>query len=384
MSGSTVAPAVTGGPAAGGAGPGEVIDLASGNPDPRLLPPLRPALDTAEAGWAQVDNVQSVLPGLGEVARARFARGGIGTPDVAAFTGALDAMERVLLTHVAPGDRVAVEDPGYPPVLYLVAALQLKAVPVPVDSAGLRPDRLDAIVAGVRALIVTPRAQNPTGAFTTPARASALRDILRAHPDVLVIEDDHASDVAGPGLTSLAAGGGQARWAVIQSVSKSLGADLRLALMAADQATMVMARGRQRRGPGWVSGLLQQVVLHQWTSPTAAAALEAARAEYAQRRAALVSALAERGVNSTGQSGLNVWVPVADEESVLAHVRDAGFALAAGRRFRRAAPPAVRVTIASLPAGRAAAVAAAITTALAAQPGRGGRETQDRKEGSRR
>ncbi len=322
-----------------------------------------------------------MLPELGEVTRARFAGAGISAPETAVFTGALDAMERVLLTHVTPGDRVAVEDPGYPPVLYLVAALGLEAVPVPVDSAGLRADRLEAIVAGVRALVITPRAQNPTGTFTTPARAAALREVLRAHRDVLVIEDDHASDVAGPGLTALAASGELARWAVIQSVSKSLGADLRLALMAADQVTMVMARGRQRRGPGWVSGILQQVVLHQWTAPAATAALRAARAEYTQRRGALVRALAERGIDSTGQSGLNVWVPVADEEFVTARVRDAGFALAAGRRFRRAAPPAVRVTIASLPVGKATAVADAIAAAVAAQPGLGGREGQDGREG---
>ncbi len=52
MSSNTEAPLVVGGPATGGTKTGEVTDLASGNPDPGLLPPLRPALDVAEAGWA--------------------------------------------------------------------------------------------------------------------------------------------------------------------------------------------------------------------------------------------------------------------------------------------------------------------------------------------
>jgi DNA-binding transcriptional MocR family regulator len=343
-------------------------DLAGGNPDPALLPPLRPALDVVDTGRPAVDNVASVLPGLVDYAGERFARDGVPVRDIAVCSGALDAMERVLNAHLAPGARVAVEDPGYPPVFFLLASLGLKAVPVAVDEQGPSLDGLAEAARSADALVVTPRAQNPTGAATTPERGAAARAILREHPQLLVIEDDHASDIAGPESAVTLVDDDRARWAVIRSASKSLGADLRVAVAATDPSTMAMLRGRQRRGPGWVSGLLQQIVLRQWTDPESVAQLRAARAAYAERRGALVAALAERGVAATGRSGLNVWVPVADEDAVVASARAAGFAIAPGRRYRRSSPPAVRVTISTLRPDEAPAVAEAIAAAARRTP----------------
>jgi DNA-binding transcriptional MocR family regulator len=129
-----------------------------------------------------------------------------------------------------------------------------------------------------------------------------------------------------------------------------------------------MVRGRQRRGPGWVSGLIQQIVLHQWTNPGALDALRAAKAAYAQRRAALIEALARRGIEATGLSGLNIWVPVSDEDFTAARLMDAGYRLSAGRKFRHVAPPGVRITISMLPPEDAGALAEVLADAVADIP----------------
>lgn len=354
---------------AAGADAGEPLrDLGSGYPDPALLPPLRPALDAIDLSRQLVDNVGSVVPAFEDAVRARYAGDGVPVGDVAVFSGALDAIERLLTAHTAPGAAVLVEDPGYPPVHFLVAALGLKPVPVPVDGQGMVPEAVAGLAAGARALITSPRAQNPTGAVTTPGRAERLRAVLAAHPGLLTIEDDHAGDIAGPAYATLA-GEGRARWAVVRSASKSLGADLRLAVLAADRQSMALVRGRQRRGPGWTSGLLQQAVLYQWTDPSALAALERAKAAYAERRAALLAALSAHGIEGTGESGLNVWIPVpdeADEAAVVDRLREGGYRISAGRRYRRQSAPAVRVTVSTLLPEQAPGLAGLIAAAVGA------------------
>src|SRR5215475_1889130 len=230
-------------------------DLASGNPDPALLPPLGPVL-TRISPAHKLYGGPAILPQLAEIARAGFAADGI-TGEIAVVAGALDGIERILQAELRPGDRVGVEDPSWPRIGDLVRAIGLRTEPIAVDEAGLVPDRLAAALrAGARAIIATPRGQNPTGAAVDAQRAAHIQHVLSGHPQVLVIEDDYIADVAGAPYAALH--GRSERWAVIRSVSKALGPDLRLATLAADSLTTSRVAGRQLLGAGWVSHLLQQ------------------------------------------------------------------------------------------------------------------------------
>src|SRR5262245_34908714 len=232
-------------------------DLASGNPDPALLPPLGPALRRIEAAHHLYGEPHPVPELLRLVAR-EFAADGIPAGAPLAVSGALDGLERVLEAWLRPGDRIAVEDPGFTSVLDLCAARGLAPVPVEVDDEGPLPASLaEALAAGAEAFVLTPRAQNPTGAALTPAREKALRAVLRAHPDALVIEDDHAGGVAGAPARTLC-DPRRERWAVLRSLSKALGPDLRLAFLCADAATLARVEGGQRVAFRWVSMLLQR------------------------------------------------------------------------------------------------------------------------------
>jgi DNA-binding transcriptional MocR family regulator len=269
-------------------------------------------------------------------------------------------VERVLTAWLRPGDAVAVEDPGFANVLDLLAALGLRALPVVLDADGMVPaDLRRALEEGARAVVVTPRAQNPTGAALDEARARALAVVLDRHADVGVVEDDHAGPVAGsPVHTTVSAR--RHRWAVVRSVSKWLGPDLRLAVLAADPTTLSRVRDRQALGPGWVSHVMQGLVASVWADREVARTVRRAERAYATRRRTLVGALARHGVAAQGRTGLNVWVPVASEHAALLSASAAGFAVAAGERFRLQSGPAVRVTVAALDPARAPAVAAAL------------------------
>jgi DNA-binding transcriptional MocR family regulator len=349
--------------------PAGTRDLITGGPDPDLLPllPARPAMRSARM-YAEAP----VSPRLRRLAADQLTADGIDAANLTVTGGALDGIERVLATWLTPSDRVIVEDPGHAVTFDLLAAMGYAVVPVPVDDLGIRPGELAAALArGAGALIVTPRAQAATGAAWDAGRAAAIAEALRPYPAVGVIEDDHAGPVAGvPAFSACAdvAGlkgvAGRDRWVTLRSVSKSLGPDLRLAVLAGDEATITRVAGRQALGTGWVSYQLQEMVADLWADPSVARALRAAAGVYAGRREALRSALARHGITVSGRSGFTGWVPVSDEDGVASSLAAAGWAVAPGQRFRVAAPPGVRISFARLEQADAASFAAEFAGAL--------------------
>ncbi|MFI5965801.1 aminotransferase class I/II-fold pyridoxal phosphate-dependent enzyme [Streptomyces asoensis] len=351
--------------------PQGVRDAAAGNPDTALLPPLAPAFAWAAAQGDREPVLYGhapVEPELARAARAELDADGVPGGPVAVASGSLDAIERVLAAHVRPGDTVAVEDPGWGSLLDLVPALGLRTAAVGVDDDGPLPEQVRrALEAGARALIVTDRAQNPTGAAVSAARARALRDVLREYPSTLLVEDDHGHGIVDLPLHPLA--GVTRHWAFVRSVAKAYGPDLRFAVLTGDDVTLDRVRGRQRLGPGWVSRITQRAVVRLWADGAVDAA-EVAGA-YGRRRDALIAALAARGVEAHGRSGMNVWIPVTDETGAVARLLQAGWAVAPGARFRIEAPPGIRITVSTLDPQEIGDLADTVASAIRVEDVRG-------------
>ncbi|MET8857573.1 aminotransferase class I/II-fold pyridoxal phosphate-dependent enzyme [Streptomyces sp. NPDC004579] len=342
--------------------PDGLRDLAGGHPDPALLPRLVPPSQLSPGARSHRGSPR--LARLEEAVRDWLEPDGVPAEHVTFAHGALDLIGRLLSVELRPGDAVAMEDPGYHHLLDLVTALGLRTVPVAVDDEGVRPDALrTALRAGVRAVVCSPRAQNPWGGSLSAERRNALVAVLQEAPDVLVVENDHASSVAGAPLRTLTAGGLN-RWVHVRTVSKFLGTDLRWAAAACDPTTLARHDGRLLLTSGWVSHLLQETVLRLMTDEATRALVARAQETYALRRNALLRELTGRGVRAHGVSGLNVWVPVRDESAVVNGLRSYGWWVAAGARFRTSAAPGVRISVAELVPADAVRLASDFTAVL--------------------
>ncbi|WP_407318356.1 aminotransferase class I/II-fold pyridoxal phosphate-dependent enzyme [Isoptericola halotolerans] len=365
--------------AQGGRGAGDArdaprVDLSSGTPDPQLLPRLGPALGRA-AQHAPAAETASYLesPVVPELERLMRDSWPFTPQRVTVVDGALDAIGRTLEQVAGFGDRVAVEDPGFPPTFDLLDQLGLDKVPLALDEHGVRPRSLAAALGqGVRAVVLQPRAQNPTGRSLTSTRARELASLLRRlGPGVVVIEDDHSGLISSARDVSLGAYLPD-RVVHVRSYSKSHGPDLRIAAVGGPATVLDPLVARRMLGPGWTSRLLQRVLVDLLTDSTAVAAVEHARRLYFARQRGFVAALAQHGVEARAGDGVNLWLPVADEAVARVRLEAAGIRVAPGSPFqaRRDGPEAghggpahVRITVGMLrddPAPVARAVALAL------------------------
>ena len=170
-------------------------DLRSGTPDLSLFP-VRPwqravqaVLHKAPAGYGDHAGLPELRRALAQ--HAEKSRGVIGHPDQFVVTGgAQHAIDLTLRLLTKPGDRVAIEEPGYPPVRDLITALGRRPLPVPVDANGIRTD---LIPSGITALYTTPSHQSPTGTTLTLARRRELL-ALADRQRFVIIEDDYDSE----------------------------------------------------------------------------------------------------------------------------------------------------------------------------------------------
>jgi DNA-binding transcriptional MocR family regulator len=140
--------------------------------------------------------------------------------------------------------------------------------------------------------------------------------------------------------------------------------------MAGDATTVARVEGRRLLAAGWVSHILQRLVTRLWTDPAEADRTAEVAAIYTLRREALHEALAARGIESHGRSGLNVWIPVAHEDATVGALQERGWGVLAGDRFRIASPRGIRVTTSRLEPDSAVRFAADLEAALTPQPSR--------------
>ncbi|MET0713661.1 MAG: aminotransferase class I/II-fold pyridoxal phosphate-dependent enzyme [Mycetocola sp.] len=310
------------------------LDLSRGAPDPLLLPDLTAALSRVSQS-ADTFSYQElpVIPPLLEHLRAVWP---YEVESLTVVDGALDALSRSLEQVIRFGDRVIVEDPSFPPFFDLLDQLGAVRIPVPVDEDGLDPAALRrALALGPAALILQPRAQNPTGISMTVERAEELARILRSSrqaSDLIVIEDDHSAGISASTEISLG------RWLPervlhIRSYSKSHGPDLRIAALGGPERVLNQIVARRMLGPGWTSRMVQTILYELLTSSDAVSTVAAARSVYHSRQRQFAEARRATGFAAPQTDGLNTWIEVTDERHALVQLAASGIRVTGGSPY---------------------------------------------------
>jgi GntR family transcriptional regulator / MocR family aminotransferase len=301
------------------------LDCTSGRPNPALLPLpiLRRAWETASLRMT-CDQLQysgpHPLSALVERVIPKLETDGVMAREADIVVGS-SAQQLIMLAvqvvSTLSGNSkltIGVEEPGYPTIFDSFERLGHQLVGIEIDAHGAIPASLEnALTLGAQAVLLTPRAHNPTGASWSPERMSALSNLIAAHPEVVAFEDDHFAGISTthPGSLFSDPRIGD-RVIYIRSFSKSIDPDFRIAIAAARSRVRALMMEEKSFADGWSSRLSQSVIAEVLADPNLEISLQRAAKAYQDRRRAAVSALNSRAAGlakaTPGLDGVSVWV----------------------------------------------------------------------------
>jgi DNA-binding transcriptional MocR family regulator len=341
----------------------DVLDLSKAVPDVALLPPLEEALRHG----ARAENLNSydrirILPELEEAARRDWPY----APEALLATNggynAVYTLLHALVPHDAP---VAIEDPTAMRLLDILEDLGVPIIPVACDSEGPLPGSLaEALTQKPAAFLFQPRIHSVTSHCVSAARMTALGDVLEGS-ETLIIEDDGVADIAmTPRLTL----GGRFpdRVAHILSYSKTLGPDMRLAVLSGSSSIVEQIQSYRSFSAGWTSRILQSAVAWLLNDEKTQADLDRTRRIYHQRARKFGQALSANDITPPGGSGLCCLLPVPSEPFAMVTLAARNIAVAPGTKFSTRPVSAIRIATSILDDGQIEDVASAV--ALASRP----------------
>ncbi|HYZ53129.1 MAG TPA: PLP-dependent aminotransferase family protein [Streptosporangiaceae bacterium] len=280
---------------------GDLVDLRPGIPWAAGIEPAMWRRAWRHAGKCQPSSWPDPhgLPELrAELARyLRRSRGLNVTPaHVLVTRGVSSGLVLLAAALVRPGDRVGVEEPGYPSAREVLRRAGAQVVPCRVDAHGIVPGELPA---DLRLLYTTPAHQYPLGGRLPVGRRQALTAWARA-TGAVVVEDDYDSEFrydVGP-LPAL--------YSMDPDVIVYLGTASKTLTPALGTGWLVASPALSARLAGMRAGLadrvpepVQHALLALLTSGDLERHIRRMRLEYARRRAAIVDALTRPGVPGT-------------------------------------------------------------------------------------
>ncbi|NUR95512.1 MAG: PLP-dependent aminotransferase family protein [Kribbellaceae bacterium] len=261
-----------------------------------------------------------------------------GPENVLVTNGTVHGLRLLLAVTRKPGDRIAIEDPGYLNAVVAARDHDLEIVDVPVDEDGLQVGSLPDDAAAV---YVTPSHQYPLGGRLSVARRNELVRWAR-RTDSLLIEDDYDSefryDVAPlPALAQLDLD----RVVHLGTLSKTLSPALRLGWLVASESMVDRLSDFRANSGDWPAWPMQAALLAMLQDGYLDRSVRRSRRLYAERRTHTVEVLSPYGQVIGQDAGLHVTLLLphdADDLRITAAARESGVVIAPLSEYRRTTP----------------------------------------------
>lgn len=331
---------------------GDVLSLAGGLPAPAGFPVDEVAAATAVI--AAEDLQYAPTEGLVEMRtwvadRLRAAGRDLGPDDVLVTSGSQQALSLIATALVDPGDRVAIEEPGYLGAIQAFTPAEPVWDPVPVDAHGMCVHRL-ATGPAARVVYTATEASNPSGATLAPDRREALGRWADRHGAVVVEDRAYDGLAFDPGPIPVSVGRWSDRVLTTGTVSKTLAPGLRVGWVAGSADLLDPIRRAKQAADLQTGTLAQRIVAHLVAEPARyhdhVARVVARHRDHAHALAdALRRHLAGRVVAPAPTGGMFLWAqaPGVDTASWLPHAVAAGVAFVPGDAFAATPEGAARL-----------------------------------------
>lgn len=274
--------------------------------------------------------------------------------EIVVTTGAQHGLWCALSALCRDGDLLLTEALSYAPVFAMASRLGLRLKSIPIDDAGLIPERLEEICAhsAPRALYLIPTLHTPTTRTLSEERRRAIADIARRR-DMIVIEDD-VFGLLKTNRPEAIASHAPERTVYLTSVSKTIAPGLRVGFARAPRDLTPALRHAVNLSV-WMTPPMTCEIAARLILDGAAESLAAEqRAIAAERQRLAASVLADLNVVAD-PCALHIWLELpngwrSDEFRAAAERR--GVLVASSRTFcatGRDAPECVRICLSHEP-----------------------------------
>jgi GntR family transcriptional regulator / MocR family aminotransferase len=330
-------------------GPPETLSLSGGLPDLRLVPTdllaraFRRALKTpALLGYGDPMGEARLRAALG-VLLSEMRGLAVSADQVLVTPGSQGALDLVARTLLQPGDRVAVEDPGYESAWATLRATGAELVPVPVDGAGMQVEALEACLreGPLRAIYLTPHHQYPTTVTMSAPRRLRLLELARQRR-IAILEDDYDNEFHFEGRPVLPLAGDDPGGVVLYlgTLSKILAPGLRIGFVTGPRTVVEVLAARRAIADGQGNLTLQRAAAELLEEGLLQRHARKMRRTYLARRGALADALGWHLGGSVSfelpPGGMSLWLkldPSLDAEAWAERALRLGVRVDPGRRF---------------------------------------------------